>query len=544
MAGVLEVPGWSTHIEPQGDRLITLGVDDTGGGRRVSVSIFDVTDPAAPSLTARESFGEAWSWSSAYADVKSFTVLDDTIIVPFSGWNESGGYDRLQFLSYTADTLQVRGYVDLRGQAVRSFEHADHYYGVTQEQLAIIDASDLDAPEVVGAITLAENIADFLPLDNDAAAGVAVIRNYSDNSIVLRAETPDGAPLSEVSLDGTYGDTVLGNGRVVTLISSVWEADRAYTLVRSIDFADPAAPVTRDPLKLDLRPVYSWWWYDMPVDVAEGGRAMADIFAPYYYGNPSSVVAGDYLIIHGQTNTGNWETSGPKALAVVNLDSGLEAGQVELDYGWVGRLLVDGSSVLIHSQEDGGRNLFGQGFTRHYISRFNPATLQLGARANVPGEPISYDDGMLTLDDWRYTTNFGAERLLRTARWDGGAGAQLVDTENLGASYSALTSGGGYVFSLGYDQGYNINAFAVADDGEITALESKPVSGWSNLLSADDDGTLYVFDNASLLTRLESPGTWTLRDTTELFQWPAGVRFAGDSVYLPLGYGGLVELAR
>ena len=84
------MPGWSTHIEPQGDRLIALGVDDTDG-RRVSVSLFDVTDPANPGLIDRESFGEDWAWSSAYDDVKAFTVLEDTLIVPFSGYSSESG---------------------------------------------------------------------------------------------------------------------------------------------------------------------------------------------------------------------------------------------------------------------------------------------------------------------------------------------------------------------------------------------------------------------------------------------------------------------
>ena len=39
--GELEIPGWSTHIEPMGDRLIALGVDDSAG-RKVMVSLFDV----------------------------------------------------------------------------------------------------------------------------------------------------------------------------------------------------------------------------------------------------------------------------------------------------------------------------------------------------------------------------------------------------------------------------------------------------------------------------------------------------------------------
>ena len=41
--GELEVPGWSTYIQPLGDRLVSIGVDDTDNSRRVAVSLFDVS---------------------------------------------------------------------------------------------------------------------------------------------------------------------------------------------------------------------------------------------------------------------------------------------------------------------------------------------------------------------------------------------------------------------------------------------------------------------------------------------------------------------
>ena len=121
VAGALEVPGWSTHIEPQGDRLVALGVDDTEGARRVCVSLFDVADPADPGLIDRESFGEGWAWSDAYGDVDAFTVLDDMLIVPFSGWSENGGYERLQFVAYTGRYARVAGQCGRRGQRAALF---------------------------------------------------------------------------------------------------------------------------------------------------------------------------------------------------------------------------------------------------------------------------------------------------------------------------------------------------------------------------------------------------------------------------------------
>ncbi|HOH31452.1 MAG TPA: beta-propeller domain-containing protein, partial [Candidatus Hydrogenedentes bacterium] len=187
VAGELKIPGWSTHIEPRGDRLIALGVDDQNG-RRVMVSLFDVSNPAAPLRLDYVSFGEGWSWSSAYDDVKAFTVLEDMILVPFSGWNEAsgGGYDRLQFLSYTRTDLDVKGSVDVQGSVVRSFEYGNRFYAVTQEHLAVIDGGNEAAPQVANTLALAENVTDILPLPNGWEVEVILRQDAGDT--LLRAK--------------------------------------------------------------------------------------------------------------------------------------------------------------------------------------------------------------------------------------------------------------------------------------------------------------------------------------------------------------------
>ncbi|MDX9972049.1 MAG: beta-propeller domain-containing protein, partial [FCB group bacterium] len=202
ITGELEVPGWSTHIEPMGDRLLALGVDNTDG-RKVSVSLFNVADPAAPSLVERVSFGDQWSWSSAYNDVKAFAVFDGVAVVPFSGWSDgTGGYDRLQFLSFTKDDLTVRGYVDVYGEVLRTLPYEALYYGVTQEELAAIDASDLDAPQVVERVTLAENAGDYVEIS--PALGVEVAARKDGATVVHTvnaagvAQGTDSAALGQI----------------------------------------------------------------------------------------------------------------------------------------------------------------------------------------------------------------------------------------------------------------------------------------------------------------------------------------------------------
>jgi uncharacterized secreted protein with C-terminal beta-propeller domain len=106
----LEVPGWSTFIRPLGDRLLTLGVDDARGWR-VSVQLFDVSNPARPLLIDREPLGEDSSWSEANQDEKAFGIFPEAglLLVPVSEWKNDGGAHGVQLLDFGRDTLAKRG---------------------------------------------------------------------------------------------------------------------------------------------------------------------------------------------------------------------------------------------------------------------------------------------------------------------------------------------------------------------------------------------------------------------------------------------------
>src|SRR5262249_14134350 len=109
IAGSVAVPGWSTYIEPLGNRLVTMGVESN----QIAVSLFDVTDDSAPALLSRVKLGATYSWSEANYDEKAFTVLPDAglVLVPFSSDSTSGYTSALQLLDYATNTLTARGLV-------------------------------------------------------------------------------------------------------------------------------------------------------------------------------------------------------------------------------------------------------------------------------------------------------------------------------------------------------------------------------------------------------------------------------------------------
>ena len=146
--GELHVPGWSTYIQPYGDRLVAMGIDNTNGWR-VAVSLFDVHDPAAPALLSKVPLGENSSWSEANSDEKAFGFLPDDglILVPFSTYT-TNSQEGVQLIDFHRDSLTKRGFISHDVQARRSTLHRDRVLSLSGQELLSVDASDRDRPVV------------------------------------------------------------------------------------------------------------------------------------------------------------------------------------------------------------------------------------------------------------------------------------------------------------------------------------------------------------------------------------------------------------
>ncbi len=153
IAGSVNVPGWSTFIEPLADRLVTLGVESN----RVAVSLFDVQDAARPSLLSRVLLGENYSWSDANWDEKAFTVLPDAglILVPYTGYTTNGYAERVQLIDLNPDSLAARGIIQRPFAFRRSTLYTDRILAISGRELVSVDATDRDYPLVRGQTELA-----------------------------------------------------------------------------------------------------------------------------------------------------------------------------------------------------------------------------------------------------------------------------------------------------------------------------------------------------------------------------------------------------
>lgn len=187
VSGELEVPGFSTHIEPRGDRLIAIGIDDTAG-RRPAVAYYDVSDPANPSQLGRVVLGPPFSFteSEAVYDEKAFKIIDhlNLILIPFSHVEypdivgdpmpgpmpppSVGGavppgevsasfaasrpkcINAVQLVDFSDAELVQRGWFDARARVHRVGVIGDRVFAASQVSLETVDISDRDNPVSAG----------------------------------------------------------------------------------------------------------------------------------------------------------------------------------------------------------------------------------------------------------------------------------------------------------------------------------------------------------------------------------------------------------
>jgi hypothetical protein len=156
IAGSVEVNGWSTFILPQGDRLITLGVEES----RVAVSLFDVHNPANPFLLNRVLLGQNYSWSEANWDEKAFTLLSDDglILVPYTGSTTNGYASRVQLIDFNRNALTARGVIEHQFQPRRTTAFSDRVLSLSGQELLSVDATDRDHPLLRGRTALAWSV--------------------------------------------------------------------------------------------------------------------------------------------------------------------------------------------------------------------------------------------------------------------------------------------------------------------------------------------------------------------------------------------------
>jgi hypothetical protein len=219
--GELEVPGFSRYLEPWGDNIIAIGVED----QVVTASLFNASDPARPTLLSRVKIGEGYSWSEGNYDEKavSFNREEGILLVPYQSYSNDGeSSQNVQIIDVTATELTKRGEIEHNFTPRRAGLWQDKIVSVSGREILIVDASDRDNPTTLSETVIAWNA------DRLLKAGEYLLQieegYYWDNQPhnALRVSTvadPDTA-LSELSLDD---GTIIGTehlGGLLHILSS------------------------------------------------------------------------------------------------------------------------------------------------------------------------------------------------------------------------------------------------------------------------------------------------------------------------------------
>lgn len=278
LSGVLEVPGWSTYLEPLGDRLLAVGVEDG----RVTVSLFDVSDVTAPALLSRLPLGPEGqsSWSEANYDEKAVEFLSEegVIMVPFESWDWSSGHaaKAIQIVNLAEDTLSFGTTIQHDFNPRRGSLMGGHFVSLSGQELLVHSTeAGVENPLVV-RVPLAWRadrvvpFGDFLVQIEDGETGWNYWNGFAFSRLGFYAASESRLRITTANdPDTLLEEILLGQGRVVGVTQ---KNSRLY--LAQLIAATATTPQRLRTLALEL---------GSPPTVTEVGRSEHDLTGMNFY---------------------------------------------------------------------------------------------------------------------------------------------------------------------------------------------------------------------------------------------------------------------
>ncbi len=283
LTDVFEMPGWVTHMEVRGYKILALGVDDSDGKQRVAVSLFDVTDPYNAEMEERVIIGDGYSWSTANWDPKALSVIDDQnlVLVPFESYSydKNGNYQSfngLQIVKFDleVDDLTAGGAIEQMGTVQRTRANSERIFAISYKELQVIDASVLDKPKITATLELCNNIIDVIPLGDYCVQIISEYDYMTGSSVTklrtVKASNPDTSVfLAEKSVEYGVIKYYLNDDLLYVMCNKydteTWESE-GHILV--FDYSEPTKPKLRSDFTMEYYMgnnywrYYDWYYYD------------------------------------------------------------------------------------------------------------------------------------------------------------------------------------------------------------------------------------------------------------------------------------------
>jgi hypothetical protein len=162
----LQVPGWSSYIQPVGNFLAAVGVESG----KVTASLFNVEDPRSPFLSSRIEVGDGtYSWSEANWNEKAVAILPaaDLILLPYSSFDSAGEASAVQLVDMdtTSGQLTKRGIIRHAFTPRRATQLREGILAsLSNRELLLLDSGDRSSPALLSEVSLAFGACDVARL--------------------------------------------------------------------------------------------------------------------------------------------------------------------------------------------------------------------------------------------------------------------------------------------------------------------------------------------------------------------------------------------
>jgi len=223
ITGYLEAPGYSTFLEPDGNLLVAVGIDDQDGWR-ACVMLYDVSDAKNPVELDRQALGGNYSYSTATYDDKAFKVVPEAklVLVPFESWANGEYRSQLQMLDYSNNQLVKLAAVEQRGSAIRSnVDLASNVLWVLGEQvLQTFNIQDRNTPQSLAVLPMAENVLAWRAFGQYGLRVITAREDWQNPAVELQTLSAD-SPNGHQTLGSQTFDMQFYNTRLIVIDDSL-----------------------------------------------------------------------------------------------------------------------------------------------------------------------------------------------------------------------------------------------------------------------------------------------------------------------------------
>jgi hypothetical protein len=552
IAGQIEVPGWSSHLEPIGDLLFAIGWEEN----TVVASLFDVANPADPQLLRRLKLGDSGTYSEAMWDEKALKVLPQAglALVPLTRYGARNGTARsvvqLIDIDTTARDIRLRGSIRHDFDARRADLLGGAVVSISQRVMVAADVTDRDVPSILSEVSLAwpvdrvfkvgvyllqiedgssygggratvrvspANATEQILAEFDLGKGTVRAADYRDGKLfILRENSPSWTPYYLVS---DNEDTPSN-----TIVLDVYDAssipDLALLGSRTINVAGGGHMAidrllwpspNRPAVVLESGGFYGW--FRDPIIQTDQATTFAEAAAPMSAKSKIAVNFLPYWLPETPPRLVVFETTDPQNPAV---ESPVALGPKGSTFSGVADA-AHGLIVLGNTQWSGNAD---DNWLARGVALQAARVIEVGSSGSpivrplidLPGELFAIteldQDGFLA---FTRDTDDGDSTVFGINACDGYDAFSIASVD--GPSYAAATAGGRRLFIAGEGQ---VLCYRLTADGTISA-ESPLETGWNPYFLRWVDGTLLGSNWNSFFTAKENStdvtkwkfSTWT-----------------------------------